>query len=173
MERPSRLITKKDLILETESNELKAKEPSAFRKSQIKKGRVFSYPGGSGSGRSHDVLFSTWSTKYSRPFWSTLCSHLVETTAIKNCYGHWVMVPRAVMDIALTNMSHQTTERQKRNRRWRSWCRHNEDTPQKGVLEGIATKRETKGQRRWPRNHLMLSHTCVAFYRWHVTLSSS
>ena len=34
------------------------------------------YPEGSGSGRSHVVLFSTWSTKYSLPFWSTRCSHL-------------------------------------------------------------------------------------------------
>lgn len=34
------------------------------------------YPGGSGSGLPHVVLFSTWSTKYSLPFGSTLCSHL-------------------------------------------------------------------------------------------------
>ena len=61
-------------------------EMGCFKKDRTQDGGRL-YPEGSGSGRSHVVLFSTWSTKYSLPFRSTRCSHL-EHQPIRSAQTH-------------------------------------------------------------------------------------
>lgn len=90
-------------------------------KRERSKGKKIFYPGGSGSGRSHVVLFSTWSTKYSLPFGSTLCSHLDNKMTVKKLRTRWWSTAPTIylwISNSFDSMSHPAMKAA--NRQWRS-----------------------------------------------------